>query len=159
MCRHSCVTNSMLCFGSGSLARLFYKKAMAIACLRIWGIAQCKTGAFLLLCSQCTHQVPCKTSVPQKNRGIRLSTKRNSGKKPRITFQRRLCWLWNFQVEGFKLQSRNWVQSVTNDSSVPTCFSQGLVIKQLSACQVHERTSPQIGEHITVFTSVCLKNM
>lgn len=24
---------------------------------------------------------------------------------------------------------------------------------------MHERTSPQIGEHITVFTSVCLKNM
>lgn len=51
------------------------------------------------------------------------------------------------------------MRSVTNDSSVPTCFSQGLVIKQLSACQVHERTSPQIGEHITVFTSVCLSKI
>ena len=48
--------------------------------------------------------------------------------------------------------------SVSNDSSVPTCFSQRLVIKQLSTCQVHERTSPQI-EHITVFPSVCLKDM
>lgn len=24
---------------------------------------------------------------------------------------------------------------------------------------MHETTSPQIGEHITVFTSVCIKNM
>lgn len=51
------------------------------------------------------------------------------------------------------------MHGVTNDSSVPMRFSWGLVIMQLSTCQVHERTSSQIGEHITVLTSVCLKNM
>lgn len=151
MCGHSRVTNSTLCFGSGTLAGLFH---------RTWPLSAWRSEALLSVgqepfCSNVHNAKPeCSAETEVSIWGLRETQERNPGSLSRGDW-----WLWSFQVEGFKLQSRNWVQSVTNDSSVPTCFSQGLVIKQLSACQVHETTSPQIGEHITVFTSVCLKNM